>query len=120
MEFHPLRRDVREVFGAKRTTQSATDHSFKQRPKMCSLSFMLTGTVSRIICADFTIWLSISVGSRGPSSQNEHGPRFAAKARERSLPKSMQQSSHRKKTRNVVPTMNCFTRRVPLKPMQQI
>src|SRR5438046_3044891 len=32
-------------------------------------------------------------GSRGPSSQNEHGPKSEAKVRERSLPKSMEQSS---------------------------
>jgi hypothetical protein len=43
-------------------------------------------------------WLSISVGSRGPSWQNAHGRKSEAEARERSLPKSMGQSSLQRKT----------------------
>ena len=63
----------------------------------CSRSFTPTATVSRIIFDGFTTWRLISVGSRGPSSQNEHGPKSEAKAKERSLPKNMQQSSLQKK-----------------------
>ena len=45
--------------------------------------------MSLIICGDFTTWLSISVGFRGQSSQNERGQKSAAKAKERSRPKNI-------------------------------
>ena len=37
--------------------------------------------MSHIIFADFTTWLSISVGFLGPSSRNEHGPKSVAKSK---------------------------------------
>ena len=114
------RTDVREDFAAKHTIRSAINRSSKRPAKICSRSFTRTETVSHIICADFTTWLSISVGSRGPSSQNEHGPKSEAKARERSLPKNMQQSSLQKKIPNAALIMNCCTKPVPRKPTQQI
>jgi hypothetical protein len=47
-------------------------------------------------------------------------PKILSQAKERSLPKNMGQSSLRRKMQSVARTMNCFTRPVPLKPMQQI
>lgn len=38
-----------------------------------------------------TIWPLILVGSRGPSSPNEHGQKSEANKRERSLPKNKEQ-----------------------------
>jgi hypothetical protein len=48
-----------------------------------------------------------------PVLANEHGPKFEANKRERSLPKNMQQSSLRKKTPNAVPTTRSSTKPVP-------
>lgn len=119
-EFRQRRPDVREVSAAKHTIRSEINPSYRRRGQICSRSFTPTGTVLLTICADSTIWRSISVDSRGPSSQNEHGPKFEVKVKERSLPKNMKQSSPRKKMRSAAPTMNCFTRPVPPKPMQRI
>jgi len=60
------------------------------------------------------------IGFRGPSSQNEHGQKSAAKAKERSPPKNMQQSSLRKKIQSAAPTMKCFTKPAPRKQTRQI
>src|SRR5882757_10959556 len=119
-EFRRPRNDVREVSEAKRTTQFGISRSSKRQAKIFSVSFMRTETVSLTICGDFTTWLSISVGFRGPFSRNVHGRKSAAKAKERSLRKSMGQSSLQKKTRSAEPTMNCFTKPVPRKAMEQI
>src|SRR6266699_2263529 len=97
MEFQQRSSDALVDFAAKHTTQSEINRLSKQPAQTCSRSSTQTETASRIISADFTTWRSISAGSRGPSSQNEHGPKSAAKAKERSLPKSMEQSSLRKK-----------------------
>src|SRR5438874_13312249 len=81
---------------------------------------MRTETVSLTICADFTIWLSISVGFRGPFSQNEHGPRSAAKAKERSQQTNTRQSSLQKRMQSIGRTTKFFTRQALLKRMQPI
>ena len=46
---------------------SAANHSCKQPAKIYSRSFTRTETASPTISDDFTTWLSISGGSRGPS-----------------------------------------------------
>ena len=88
--------------------------------KTCSWSFTRTETVLRIICDDFTTLRWISVGCPGPSSPNEHGPKSKLIVEERSRPRNMLPSSHRKKILNAAPTMNCFTKLVQPKPTRQI
>src|SRR6266446_1226778 len=120
MEFHPLRPGAREVFAPKPTIQSAINRSFKQLAKTCSRSFKRMEIALRTISADFTTWLSISVGSLGRSSQNEHGLKSAAKAKERSLPTNMLPSSLQKRIQSAAPTTNCSTKPGLRKLMQQI
>src|SRR5690349_158336 len=79
MEFHLRRPGVREVFAAKRTIRSATKHSCKRRVKIDLGSCTRTETVSLTICHGCTIWLSISVGFPGQSSQSEDGRKSAAR-----------------------------------------
>src|SRR5437773_8440311 len=100
MEFRQRSNGAPGDFAAKRTTRFVTNQSSKQAAQICSRSFTPTGIAWRIISADSTIWRSISAGSPGPSSQNEHGLKFEAKVRERSLPKNMEQSSLWKKIPN--------------------
>src|SRR6266513_1668405 len=104
MEFRQRASDAREDFEAKHTIRSEINRSSKPPEPTSSQSFTPMEIVSLIIYDDFTIWLSISVGFRGPSSQNEHGQKSAAKAKERSPPKNMQQSSLRKKIQSATPT----------------
>src|SRR5947208_17032158 len=112
-EFRQRKSDAREDFEAKHTIQSDINRSSKPPELTSSQSFTPTATVSHIIFADFTTWRSISVGSRGPSWQDAHGLKSEAKAKERSLPKNMGQSSLRRKMRSAKPTIDCFTRPVP-------
>src|SRR5881394_339146 len=81
---------VRGVFAARRTTRFAINLSCKRQVKICSPSSTQTEIALHITCADFTTWLWISVGSRGRFWQNAHGPKFAAKAKERSLRRNTQ------------------------------
>src|SRR6266436_5289550 len=120
MEFQRRSIDAHVAFGAERMTRSEINPSYKQRAQTCSPSFTPTEIALRTISADFTSWRLISDGSHGPSSQNEHGQKSEVKVRERSLPKSMEQSSLRKKTPNVGHTMNFCTKPAPLRPTQQI
>ena len=71
-------------FEASRTTRSAANHSCKQPAKIYSRSCTRTETASPTISDDFTTWLSIWGGSRGPFSQSEHGLKSVAKANARS------------------------------------
>jgi hypothetical protein len=114
------RHGVRVVFGAKRTIRFDTNRSHKRPLWTCLPSCMQTEAAWVIICAGFTTWPWISVGSRGPSSPNEHGPKSEANKKERSLPKNMQQSSLRKKTPNAARTTNYCTKPVPLRRTPQI
>src|SRR5204863_9694940 len=85
-----------------------------------SQSFTQTETALLTISADFTTWQLISVGSRGPSWQNAHGRKSEAEAKERSLPKSMEQSSRPRKMLSAVHTINCCTKPAPLRLTQRI
>src|SRR5262249_18408666 len=105
---------------AKHTIPFEIRRSSRPPQPTSSQSFTPTVTVPHIISADFTTWLSISVGFPGPSSRNEHGPKSAAKVNVRSVPKNMQQSSLQKKMQSAALITNCFTRPVLPKPMQQI
>src|SRR6266446_7944721 len=97
MEFRQRRSDAPEDFAAKHTIRSEINRSSKPPEPTSSQSFTPTATVSHIIFADFTTWQSISVGSRGPSWQNARGRKSEAEAKERSLPRSMKQSSLQRK-----------------------
>src|SRR5437667_9463224 len=119
MEFRRRSSDALVDFGVKLTTPFEINRSSKPPEPTSSQSFTPTATVSHIIFADFIIWRLISVGSRGPSWQNAHGLKSEAEAKERSLPKSMGQSSLQKKMQSAAPTMDCFTKPAPPKPMQQ-
>src|SRR5947207_11489309 len=109
-EFQRRSIGARVGFEAKRMTRSETNPSFKQLAQICSPSSMRTEIAWRIIYADFTIWLLISVGSHGPSSPNEHGLKSEAKVRERSLPKNMEPASLRKKILNAALITSCCTK----------
>src|SRR5437879_3955558 len=97
MEFRQRRSDAPADFEAKHMIQSEINRSYKRPVKICSPSSMRMETVSLITYDDFTTWLSTPGGSRGQSSQNEHGPNSAVKARGPSLPKNTQQSSLQKR-----------------------
>ena len=68
-------------FRSKATIRSEINRSCKRPATTCSRSCTRTETASLTICDDFTTWPLISVGSRGPSSPNEHGPKSEAKAK---------------------------------------
>src|SRR5436190_13875732 len=120
MEFRQRKNDAREDFEAKHTIRSEINRSSKPPEPTSSQSFTPTATVSHIIFADFTTWRSISVGSRGPSWQNAHGPKSEAEAKERSLPKNMEQSSLRRKMPSAAHTMNCCPKPARLRLTQRI
>src|ERR1700757_4666158 len=101
MEFRQRRNDARADFEANHTTPSEINRSSKPPEPTSSQSFTPTATAWHIISADFTIWRLISLGSRGPSWQNAHGPKSEANAKGRSLPKSTGQSSLRRKMLSV-------------------
>src|SRR5437867_10184156 len=103
MEFRQLSNGALVDFAANHTIRSEINRSSKPPEPTSSQSFTPMGTVSHIISADFTIWRLISVGSRGPSWQNAHGPKSAAEAKERSLPKSLRQSSLQKRMQSAAP-----------------
>src|SRR5438034_1110055 len=99
---------------------SQENDSQKQGTQICSPSFMPTEIAWPIISADFTTWQSIWDGSPGPSSQNEHGRKSEPKVKERSLPKSMQQSSLRRKILNAALITSCCTKLEHRKRMPRI
>src|SRR5260370_25578532 len=119
-EFQPRSSDALVDFAAEPTTPFAANRLSKPPAKICSRSSTLTEIVWRIICDGFTTWLSISVGSRGPSSQNEHGPKSTATVKERSRPKNMQPSSPLRRIPNAAHITNCSMKLAQRKLTPQI
>src|SRR5437764_816356 len=103
MEFRQRRSDAPEDFAAKHMTRSEINRSSKPPEPTSSQSFTQTETALLTISADFTIWLLISVGSRGPFWQNALGPKSAAKTKERSRRKSTEPSSLQKEMQSAAP-----------------
>src|SRR4030095_15650946 len=118
-EFRQRNNDARGDFAAKRTIQFVANRSSKQRAQTCSRSSTQTGTALLTTCGDCTTWLSISVGSHGPSSQNERGLKSEVKVREQSRPTNIQQSSLPSRTVNVGRFTSYSTKPEPRKRTEQ-
>src|SRR5882762_10490347 len=110
MEFCLRRKLTPDTFGAKPSTPFATGRSLEQRRKNSWPCSAQMETVSRTTSVAFTLSPSILAGSRGPSSQTEHGPNFVGKVGEQSRLKNIEPSSHPKKTPSAAHTTSCFTK----------
>src|SRR6266496_1397176 len=105
--FRRLRSDAPEHFAAGLTIRFATNHSCKPPAQICSPSCTRTETALLITCDDFITSRWIWVGSPGPSSPSEHGPKYKVKVRERSRQKNTEPSSLRKRIPKDAPITNC-------------